>query len=370
MEASSSEKNPQTPLAPTIFASKARAYEFDAIRFMAIVFVIAVHSLVVIGPDAGRTAQWYRLAVQTLFFSGNVLFFLMSGHFNLRTPKTGSSVWNFYNSKLRNIVLPALLVFLCRTLLDWCADNGSSSFFHLLAHNLLSSQGYASIEYWFVYALLGYLTVTPFLCRAFSGLSVIERRAFTAIGLAYQTYTTVLANTGHEAAFSLPIGGFFFVYCLGSFIDEEVTKDATFHWLAPLSAACFVLSVSLVYVGFGQHAQDTSPLFILATLGIYAGLIRLFRNRPTNAFVSLAARHSFTMYLVHMIVLIPLSYCPMMQELAATQAIAGSILLTTLVFGISLTISIIFDETIVRLAKGAYDSILSRLSESRANHAI
>ncbi len=335
--------------------SKTRAYEFDAIRFVAIAFVVAVHSLVVIGPDAGRAAQWYRLGAQALFFMGNVLFFLMSGHFNLRPAREEDSIWRFYSSKLRNIVLPALLVFLGRSLLDWYTSSSSTPLARLLARNLLSAQGYASIEYWFVYTLLGYLLVSPFVRRIFPGLSTMERRVFLVLGLAFQAYVTTFANLGHEGAFSMPISGFFFVYCLGSFADKELATDATYRWFAPLAAICFALSVFLIYQGYGQHAQDTSPLFIIAALGLYAGLIRTFRNRQASPFVGLVARHSFSIYLVHMMVLVPLSRLPELQGLTGPWAIAGSALLTLVVFGISLGLALIFDETLVRWAKAAYD---------------
>lgn len=337
-----------------------RKYEFDAIRFVAISFVVLVHSLVVIGSEAGHIAQWYRLGAQTLFFTGNALFFLMSGHFNLRPAKEGDTIWSFYSSKLRNIVLPALLVFVGRSLLDWHASGGPGSFAHVLAHNLLSSQGYASIEYWFVYALLGYLVVSPFVRRIFSELSAAERRAFLVMGLVYQAYVTLSANLGHETAFSLPISGFFFVYCLGAFADGEVSGGVCCRWLVPLGAVCLLLSVLLIHWGYGEHAQDTSPLFIVASLGLYAALLRAFRGRKANALVILVARHSFSVYLLHMMVLVPLSRLPQLQGLRGGWAIAGSLLLATVVFGVSLALSIILDETVVKAAKAAYDRLFAR----------
>ena len=352
--------DPQSLRSKEALGGRARAYEFDAIRFVATLFVVAVHSLVVIGPQAGGAALWYRLSAQTLFFTGNALFFLMSGHFNLRPPREGDSIWKFYSSKLRNIVLPTLLVFLGRSLLDWHAGDGSTSFVRLFAHNLLSAQGYVSIEYWFIYALFGYLLVSPFVRRIFPGLSPTERRTFLALGLAYQTYATIFANLGREVVFSLPISGFFFVYCLGSFIDEGLATDVPRLWLAPLTVICLALSVLLIHQGYGQHAQDTSPLFIIATLGLYADLIRIFRNKRTNAFVSLVARHSFSVYLVHMIVLVPLSQLPELQGLTGLWAIAGSMFLTLAVFGISLGLAITLDMTLMKAAKAAYDFAFAR----------
>lgn len=123
---------------------------------------------------------------------------------------------------------------------------------------------------------------------------------------------------------------------------------------------CLALSVLLIHQGYGQHAQDTSPLFIIATLGLYADLIRIFRNKRTNAFVSLVARHSFSVYLVHMIVLVPLSQLPELQGLTGLWAIAGSMFLTLAVFGISLGLAITLDMTLMKAAKAAYDFAFAR----------
>lgn len=45
--------DPQSLRSKEALGGRARAYEFDAIRFVATLFVVAVHSLVVIGPQAG-----------------------------------------------------------------------------------------------------------------------------------------------------------------------------------------------------------------------------------------------------------------------------------------------------------------------------
>lgn len=94
-----------------------RLYKYDFVRTVAIFFVVAVHSLYFV--DQSSTAcLWIYWALQALFLTGNVLFFLLSGKFNLRERTDDAGVKKFYYNKIRNIVLPILIFFLIRSFYD------------------------------------------------------------------------------------------------------------------------------------------------------------------------------------------------------------------------------------------------------------
>lgn len=72
-----------------------RQYPYDVVRVVAMVFVIAVHSLVMI--DTSWSLGWYLFAAgQGLFFTANALFFMLSGKFNLRERKDDRALLDYY----------------------------------------------------------------------------------------------------------------------------------------------------------------------------------------------------------------------------------------------------------------------------------
>lgn len=60
-----------------------RLYKYDFVRAVAILFVVAVHSLYFV-DQSNPACLWIYWTLLTLFLTGNALFFLMSGKFNLR----------------------------------------------------------------------------------------------------------------------------------------------------------------------------------------------------------------------------------------------------------------------------------------------
>lgn len=88
-----------------------RLYKYDFVRAVAIMFVVAVHSLYFVNSVHEQCAYPFY-ALQTIFFTGNVLFFLLSGKFNLREKKDDAAVKKFYYNKIRNIVVPIVIFFL------------------------------------------------------------------------------------------------------------------------------------------------------------------------------------------------------------------------------------------------------------------
>ena len=97
--------------------AKARLYPFDFVRAVAITFVVAVHSLMVV-DSASVSGVAYQTAFRTLFFTANALFFMMSGKFNLKVRSAKDELTEYYVKKIRNIGVPLVVVFLLRTLYD------------------------------------------------------------------------------------------------------------------------------------------------------------------------------------------------------------------------------------------------------------
>ena len=77
-----------------------RQYAYDVVRVVAMTFVVAVHSLVVI--DQSSTILFLVFAVgQAVFFTANALFFMLSGKFNMRERETPTDLARYYVRRFR-----------------------------------------------------------------------------------------------------------------------------------------------------------------------------------------------------------------------------------------------------------------------------
>jgi len=93
---------------------KTRVFEYDFIRCIACFFVVAVHCLTIIDfTDA--FSLFYFQTMQAVFFTGNAIFFMLSGKFAL-SPKR--DLGKYYKGKVKTIFIPLLIFFLIRTVYE------------------------------------------------------------------------------------------------------------------------------------------------------------------------------------------------------------------------------------------------------------
>ncbi len=340
-----------------------RLYKYDFVRTVAIFFVVAVHSLYFV--DQSSTAcLWIYWALQALFLTGNVLFFLLSGKFNLRERTDDAGVKKFYYNKIRNIVLPILIFFLIRSFYDLYPSISVSEFAKYFIKN--SSYGFASTEYWFVFSLMGCILVAPFLAHAFAKLTKFEQKTFLAIGLAFNLLTIVAENAGYSFRWGYLFSGFSFAFCLGQYIEDFFTHRNK-RILAAVSPLCLIATVLLMNAGMTSNITDVSPIYTILALGVYALLLFLGDKMKPSKLVSFIAKHSFSIYLVHMMVLIPLkNTLPIFPGAPSFLMFIG---VTLFVFIASTIAAFLIDTTIVEFSKKMFDRLFKRFLPKQDNKA-
>lgn len=338
--------------------AQARIFGYDLVRAVAIFFVVAVHCRVVLDTGTDIGYLWF-LACGTLFFSGNALFFMMSGKFNLRVREGDAAIKKFYRSKVRNILVPVLVYFLIRTVYDlwgdWPGLGAAASYFVRGSLN-----DFASIEYWFVFTLFGFLLVSPFLARAFDGMSDFEVKLFIGIGIGFNTILTVLDNASIGFSWGYLFSGFGFAFCLGVLVERFAADLKVRRALKWAGLVCFVLNVAVQYAGFAQYAYETSPLYTVMAVGLYLALLDLGEKMPKFSFVSFVAKHSFGIYLCHMMVLLAIQKFFMFDQGFSTMGV--HVLLTAAAFALSLGAAWLIDSTAVKGAKAVFDAIANRIA--------
>ncbi|MDO4443815.1 MAG: acyltransferase [Slackia sp.] len=342
--------------------AQARIFGYDLVRAIAIFFVVAVHCRVVV--DTGTTAGWlWFLACGTLFLTGNALFFMMSGKFNLRERADDAALKKFYRSKARNIIVPILVYFLIRSVYDM---RGSLQEVGQVASYYVQGtlSGFAGTEYWFVFTLCGFLLVSPFLARMFARMSDFEVKVFVGIGIGFNAVLTVLDNAGIGFSWSYLFSGFAFTFCLGVLIDRFAGSPHVRRALKWAALACFVLNTAVQHAGYSMYACETSPLYTIMAVGLYLALLDWGEKVPHFRLVSFIAKHSFGVYLCHMMVLYSLQRFFLFDQGLST--IGVHILFALVVFAVSVPLAWLIDSTVVKGAKWLFDAIFGIFDKRKA----
>lgn len=340
---------------------RGRVFEYDLVRCVAMLFVIAVHALACVDVSWGP-ANYYVVFGQTVFFTANMMFFAVSGRFNLKE-KNADSPGRFYLKKARGILVPIVLLFFVRTLFDLYPDYVSVG--HVLktyAKNFLG--GYIGIEYWFMYTLVGLLLAVPLLARSLNADRPAAGRLMAILGVAFSGVAYVSANTGIQIGwgFLFPCTAVFF--CLGPTIERLVPADGLRgRAVAGVALACAVANMLMVIrVGWHNDAFDASPLFMVSAACLYALLLEAGRRLRPGLLaqgVSFVARHSFTVYLVHMMVLQPL--LDVLPAAAGAASLVEHLPLTLLTFMASLAVAVVLDAAVVGPFQRLFDRATARV---------
>ncbi|MCI2241766.1 acyltransferase [Adlercreutzia faecimuris] len=281
---------------------------FDVVRVIAMIFVVAVHTLFVVDV-ASRSGYVFDLTGRSLFLSANALFFLLSGKLNIRVIPD-EKIGAYYFKKVRNILIPVLVFFLAFTL--YSSYPAYDIVATLKAFLVGALGGYAGMAYWFMFSLVGFLLVAPFLGRAFDRMGDRTLAAFIILGFGFSVARTIAGNIGIGFSWGYPFEGFFFTFCLGAVLDRIISTDRRFWLLMVLSAVCFLASVLLVAGGYGVGAYDVSPLYTIYSVGLFVLIARtgrrvLERFPLAERACAVVAKRSFSVYMVHVMLLVPLS---------------------------------------------------------------
>lgn len=236
----------------------------------AMVFVAVVHSFMVVDTSV-RAGVITEVAGQSLLFTANALFFLLSGRFNIRDVPE-EELGNYYLKKFRGVILPALVIFFVRALYVLHADPVSLR--HVLGYFIRGSLGqYSGMEYWFIFSLAKLLLAAPFLAPAFAHLSPRRAKAFLGIGLVWFAALFVCNNMDIDFSWDFLFSGFVFPFCLGPCIEELFAGKRARRVLVIVAPLSWMATTYLVLHGWRTGAFDSSPFYMLLSFGIYIGAL-------------------------------------------------------------------------------------------------
>ena len=274
--------------------NKERFFSYDFVRLMALLMVIGVHSL------PGR--YWVMVVGQALLFACNGIFFLMSGHFNLKERKE-SELKGYYYKKFRNIFVP-VCVYTC-VMTIWNSKNTFLADPMPVLRSCASKIVTSNIDshLWFAYTILGFLLVAPFFAHMVASMGKAERKWFLVLGMGYCTCVFVGANTGHDFSWRYPIDLWLFLFLAAPLFCDELDQHLSTPALAGISVACCAAISLLCDRGWGNHIFDINPFYITECLCLYLLLLRVGKRIGHSRAISFVAKYQFGIYIIHLFML-------------------------------------------------------------------
>ncbi len=344
--------------ATAVRSSGGRIEVYDEIRVVAMVFVVAVHSLAVVDTTFAAGVLYHNFG-QAMFFTANALFFMLSGRFNMRVMDSDASFCRYYVKRLRNFMLPVLVFFLIRTLYNLYPDFVSVS--HVIWEYLKNALVFFnSMEYWFVFTLFGFLLVAPFLARIFVGLSDFQAKVFLGIGLAYNLIVLITTNREIDFGWGYLFSGFALAFCMGALIERLFSTRRQVAMLAACSVICLLITVwNVTELGWWTGSFDQSPFYTVLAMGIYAGILYLRRNARPNRAISFLAGRSFSVYLTHMMILNPLT--KVIPDEIGAASFGMHIAVTIGVLAASIACATVIDFAVIKPLQRLFDKVWSKL---------
>lgn len=247
-----------------------RLFEYDLIRATSMVFVVAVHSLIVF-DFTNTICRILFYLLQTVFFTGNGMFFMLSGKFAVKDQPDYRA---YLNRKFQSIGIPILVFFFIRTIYE--APNTLLSPVALVDSyltNLLGGLG--NTEYWFLFVLIGNLIISPMLSNSFNCFDHAESKRFLVFGLLFNLCTMLAAIFSKPFSYNYIFSGWSLYFYLGALSDKLFVTEKEEHALFYGAFFAFIGTTILICMGITEYVHDISPLFTIVTLAFFFGIRKI-----------------------------------------------------------------------------------------------
>ena len=253
-----------------------RKSEVDLLRVIAMLFVIAIHTLML----PAQTAEVGMLLLTALLFASNGAFFMISGRFNLdKRFHSAGDILKFYFKRLLTIVFPLLVTTTLMYVTDVLLHDRKVSLGWLYASFMGS---YANTHLWFVYVLIGLIFSTPILAKAVQNMDHGELHILFALGLVWAAAKLFLAEVlGLHFPFSgWILGGHAFLFFLGYYLHTTMNPKMK-KWIYLAGIAGFVATVFFFIPGAGF---DSGYVWICLPIHtVHDGILHIYNGGRFNS---------------------------------------------------------------------------------------
>lgn len=342
---------------------KKREIQYDYLRALAVFAVIMVHA---IPGEAVNSRQWLLSAALTPVLLTSVgIYFMLSGLFIL---KSGTEdIPGFYWGRFRDIFIPFVCysgiyywyykIYLGPDHLTWKEQLGT------FVKEFITGTIPMAPHLWFMYAIMALYLCAPFLSRMLKAMSDKELKLFLALVLIVQACLTYLPSLGLDVGENLGYIIFkgWFIYFILGYACSRLYRKGSYLPFALLGIAGFAITMIQKYFtpSFTPGIHDMAPTMTAMTVSVFL-FFEAFGNRRIPVLAEAAgfiSRRSFSIYLIHYLVLGQIAQKLVDMTFIRHFYVPKILCDTALTFLISLTLSWILDETVIKLLKRAAGSI-------------
>ncbi len=316
-------------------------YEF--IRVLSMIFAVSVHA-------CSNAAGYYLVdtlpgqLIGTVLYLCNGLFFMISGKFALSVSCCSLEDYKkYYLKRLGSIGIPVMICMLLRSMFNigwWPEYFLSVEFLKEYIRNVLFQ--FASCEYWFLYRVVGFLAVAPFLGKMLQRMTRMELVLLTGMGIVYNGLVTYLPAAGYSLGWTFPMGDWLVLFILGYALERIVETEKEENALLILGGATYCLCMLLKRLGLTAGIHDMAPTYAILSCACFVAMKRLYRpGKIQDAVMIRIGGLAMPVYLLHMMVLYTiLPHIPQWPPVPRWIALVVATLVLTLL------VSYVLDRTV------------------------
>lgn len=331
----------------------ARDYSIDLLRIICCFLVVGIH----VTPEYNQYLllplsefqKFIALLIESAVRVGLPVFFVISGMYILNS--NISSLSAFYKKRISSLIIPFLIYFLAHSLITTSLGGEVINLdaFTQLIDQLKSSTG-TSTHYWFVYSMLGIYFISPAFNFFIKKLN--EKESVTALIIIVISNSYMLYLGGTLPGFSLPTLGVWLSYfVVGGLLTKVQTSSK--KMLFALLLFSFILTAACTYLQFNIFTTSylapfdggINMMLFAITMCLCFKNIRFKISVKALTVIHAIAPRTYGVYLIHIAVLITIGHC-IDTGWYVGNIFTYSLLMTSIVFILSLLLSYILDKLI------------------------
>lgn len=336
--------------------NRGRDVRYDVIRVVSMLFVIAVH----VNPKPFNSFPWFKDVFDYLIYTCNGMFFMLSGYFNMKNECCSKEDYTrYYKKKTISILLPYLLMSFVLYGYDYYQSGRA---FELRAYveetinqiTSMNSEGHL----WFMYSLIGLVMSAPFLSKMLHVMSDWEIKLLFWLSIGWNAVSIYLINDlGWNFHYGKWLMASWTIYFFLGYFHQRIINESNKKFWYLMGVFGFLVTVLWQYVlPIPNHSDnDFAPAYTFFVIGLYTVLLNEIHIKwePVKKVISFIAKHSFTVYLVHYLIL------TMLGQMFYTghSAKVGFVLTYGACFVLSMLTAVIFDFLVEKLLQNPLKKI-------------
>lgn len=337
--------------------NRGRDVRYDVIRTVSMLFVIAVH----VNPKPFNSFPWFKDVFDDIIYTCNGMFFMLSGYFNLKKEfVTKEDYGKYYKNKLVTLLLPYVVMTCLLYGYDYWQSGRVFSLRSYLEETMNQFLALNSEQHlWFMYSLIGLVLSAPFLSKMLHAMKDWELKLMFWTAVGWNTVSFYLANDlGWNFHYGKWILASWTIYFFLGYFQERIVQQSKkkFWYLMGAFGFCITIFWPYIFSVENHGGHDFAPAYLFFVIGLYTLLLNRVKIswEPLKKAISFVAGHSFTVYLIHYLILQLIGE----RFYTGNSAKTGFLLTYLCGFVLSLLAAVIFDRIMKKMLQEPLKKVL------------